>query len=99
MDTTDFHARADRFLQALCDRIDEEGGDAELAGGVLTLTFGGGRQIVVNKHEAMQQIWVASPLSGGHHFSWDETTASWTSRQGETLEPLLERDIAALGSA
>ena len=69
--------------------------DCELGGGILTLAFPGGKQIIVNKHAPSKQLWLSSPLQGGLHFSYDN---DWVLADGRTLASLLASDIAALAS-
>lgn len=59
-------------LRAL-EHIDEQLGnleldelDVNLAGDVLTLTFGDGGQFVINAHSAAEQVWMAANRSAWH---------------------------------
>jgi len=54
--------------------FDASGVDCEpelKAGGVLEVEFEDGTKIIVNKHGAAQEIWVAAK-SGGFHFKYDD---------------------------
>ncbi|MCA3249559.1 MAG: iron donor protein CyaY [Rhodospirillaceae bacterium] len=105
---TNFEARAEQTLQrlltgleAMADRHQQAGagGDYEVDWGhdVLTLTLPNGRQYVINKHRASQQIWVSSPISGGWHFAWDAGSASWQStRTSQELLALLLAELPDL---
>ncbi len=76
-------ARLEAALEAA--DIDFEPG----AGGVLEIEFDNGSQMVVNRHGAAQEIWVAAK-SGGFHYRWDGT--AWRdSRSGEELFTALSR--------
>ncbi|HXC39169.1 MAG TPA: iron donor protein CyaY, partial [Burkholderiales bacterium] len=54
--------------------FDASGVDCEpelKAGGVLEVEFEDGTKIIVNKHGAAQEIWVAAK-SGGFHFRYED---------------------------
>ena len=59
-------ARIERALDACTADIDYE----LQAGGVLELAFGDGSKIIINRHAAAREIWVAA-RSGGFHFRHD----------------------------
>ena len=45
--------------------------DVEMKGdGVIELEFGDGAKMVINRHSAAREIWVAA-RAGGFHFRWD----------------------------
>ena len=73
MDEREFEALAGEVLARLERALDESGVDADIElkeGGVLELEFGNGSKIIVNRHVAAREIWVAA-RSGGFHFRWD----------------------------
>jgi CyaY protein len=86
MTESEFDRRVDDILLRIEEAIDASGSDIdyENSGGVLTLHFENGSQIIVNRQTALRQIWVAAK-SGGHHFSYDSSGDSWQ-RQGDGLE-------------
>ena len=60
---------------------------------ILEITFADDSRIVVNRHAAMQEMWVAAK-SGGFHFRW--TGAAWQdTRQNDELMATLSRLISA----
>jgi len=74
---SDFETLADAMLERIALSVEESGAecDCETKGdGVLELEFADGSRIVVNRHSAAQEIWVAAK-SGGHHFRFDG--AAW----------------------
>lgn len=80
VDESRFAAAADTFLATIADLIDEHLGDeidAELQGGILTLSLESGGQYVINKHAPNRQIWLSSPLSGASHY--DFADGQWIS--------------------
>lgn len=70
MEETEFEALAGRTLAAIEAAVEACGAelDWELKpGGVLELEFEDGSKIIVNRHSAAREIWVAA-RSGGFHF-------------------------------
>ena len=93
MDESTFDQLADDTLVAIEDAIDASGADIDYdsSGGVLTLEFENGSQIIVNKQAPLTQIWVAA-RSGGFHFDYDEKGGCWRLQgSGEELFACLER--------
>jgi len=91
MDEARFEKLAGEELVALEERLrDQEGLEADLANGILTLELDdGGPNIVVNSHAAARQIWVAANLVAAH-FGFDEKTSRWfDTRSGEELRQKL----------
>ncbi len=93
MDESTFDKLADETLMAIEEAIDESGADIDYdsAGGILTLEFDNGSQIIVNKQAPLRQIWVAA-RSGGYHFDYDEQNEHWCLQgQGDELFTALGR--------
>ncbi len=73
MNESDFEARADALLQQIETALEKSDADFDFAlisTGVLEIEFSDGSKIIVNRHVAAQEIWVAA-RSGGFHFRWD----------------------------
>jgi iron donor protein CyaY len=71
--------------------------DLVLKDGVLTITTGNARVFVVSKHSPTQQIWLASPLSGGLHFTYAEQSQTFQLSNGRTLHEALRHDLTQCG--
>lgn len=78
MDEKTFLSLADAEMTRLESRLEAvaESSEADIdiepmPGAVLQLTFENGSQMVINRHVAAQEIWVAA-RSGGFHFAWQE---------------------------
>lgn len=60
-------------IEASCDRLNEAT-DADLdnqrVGGMITLTFSNGSQIIVNTQKPLHEIWMAAK-AGGFHYRFD----------------------------
>jgi CyaY protein len=61
------------------------------------LTFEDSSKIVINRHRAAREIWVAA-RSGGFHFRWDG--AAWRdTRDGAELFAALSKLVSSQGGA
>jgi len=77
-------------VERSCDRINETTDidlDSQRAGGMVTLTFKNGSQIVVNLQKPLHELWLAAK-EGGFHFRWDGKVWKDTKGQGEFFECL-----------
>jgi CyaY protein len=86
----EFEALADAMLDKIVRSVEESGAecDCESKGtGVLELEFADGSRIVVNRHSAAREIWVAAK-SGGHHFRFDGSAWVDTRDKRELLAAL-----------
>jgi CyaY protein len=96
MDDNQFAAAAERTLERVERALEESGVDADTElkeGGVLDIEFGDGSRMVINRHGAAREIWVAA-RSGGFHFRWDG--AAWRdTREGTELFAALSRLVSA----
>ena len=90
MTPSEFDSLADATLERIARAVEESGADCECepkGSGVLELEFADGSRIVVNRHSAARQIWVAA-RSGGYHFRWDGSNWVDTREGGELLAAL-----------
>jgi CyaY protein len=96
MEEREFEALATQALQRIERALEESGIDADFElkeGGVLELEFGNGSKIIVNRHGAAREIWVAA-RSGGFHFRWDGS--AWrNTRDGAELFAALSKLVSA----
>ncbi|MBK6401522.1 MAG: iron donor protein CyaY [Rhodocyclaceae bacterium] len=95
MEEREFNLLADRMLASIEDAIDGCGADVDLEvkpGGVLELEFDDGGKIIINRHSAAREIWVAA-RSGGYHFRPEG--GRWIgTRDGEELMTAIARCMA-----
>ncbi len=86
MTDPEFMDRAESVLasiEASCDRINESTDadiDNQRVGGMVTLVFSNGSQIVVNLQKPLHEIWLAC-RSGGYHFRFDG--GQWLDSKGQ----------------
>ena len=93
MNESDFNQLAEDTMTAIEEAVDDCGVDIDYdsAGGILTLEFGNGSQIIVNKQTPLSQLWVAA-RSGGFHFDYDAGDQCWRLQgSGEELFSCLSR--------
>jgi CyaY protein len=98
MTDSEFEALTDAALERIEQAIEASGVDADLeskAGGVLEVEFDNGSKMVINRHGAAREIWVAAK-SGGFHFRWDGS--AWRdTRDGGELFAALSRLVSDQG--
>ncbi len=85
MTDLEFMDRAEALLgriEASCDRINEQTDvdiDNQRVGGMVTLAFANGSQIVVNLQKPLHEVWMAA-RAGGFHYKFDG--ARWIDTKG-----------------
>ena len=86
MDESEFGSARRAALEAIERALEAAAVEADFElkeGGILEIEFDDGSKIIVNRHGAAREIWVAA-RSGGFHFRWDGT--AWRdTRSGEEL--------------
>src|SRR5437773_12180306 len=96
MDENEFGDLAGRALERIEAALEDCGVDADVErkeGGVLEIEYADGSRMVINRHAAAREIWVAAP-SGGFHFRWDGT--AWRdTRGGSVVFAALSRLVSA----
>jgi CyaY protein len=76
MTDTDYLDRAEALLRAIeqaCDRLNDTTDadiDNQRVGGMITLTFSNGSQIIINLQKPLQEVWMAA-RAGGFHYRFD----------------------------
>lgn len=82
MNTGDFNQKVENMFNSIEDALDDCDADLDwdLVGGVLTIECNNGSQVILNRQEPTQQIWLAA-RSGGYHFDYHSDGNCW--KQGE----------------
>ena len=96
MTESEFEALADAAIAALERALEASALDVDLetkGSGVLEVEFADGGKIVINRHSAAREIWVAA-RSGGFHFRYDGGRW-WDSRNDSELFAALSRLCSA----
>jgi CyaY protein len=96
MDETEFTALAERTLERIEASLEESGVDADVElkpGGVIEIEYADGSKMIINRHAAAREIWVAA-RAGGFHFRWD--AGAWRdTRDGTELFAALSKLVSA----
>src|ERR671939_834362 len=96
MNESEFAALAERALERIEAALEESGVEADVErkeGGVMEIDYADGSRMVINRHGAAREIWVAA-RSGGYHFRWDGQ--AWRdSRDGAVLFAALSKLVSA----
>ena len=85
-----YHDTVDAVQESVEDVFDDTSldVDTENSGGVLTVRFDNGSQLILSRQPALRQLWVAA-RSGGFHFDYDEGSQLWLcDASGERLGEL-----------
>lgn len=73
MDDSEFDSLADTALKQIETGLEKSGADLDfsmVSSGVLEIECSDGSKIIVNRHSAAKEMWIAA-RSGGFHFRWD----------------------------
>lgn len=82
MTESEFDQLANSVFVKIEQAIDAEADDVDYmrSGNVLEIEFDNGSKIIVNRHDANQEIWLAA-RSGGFHFGWQDNC--WFSQRDQ----------------
>ena len=94
MNDKEFDALADAALQRIELALERSGADLDFTmvdEQVLEIEFPDASKIVINRHNAAKEIWVAA-RSGGFHYQWNSDAGCWrdTHHNQELLSALSE---------
>jgi CyaY protein len=96
MNEAEFSERADAALSRIEAALEDSGVDADVErkeGGIVDIEYADGSRMIINRHAAAREIWVAA-RSGGFHFRWDGK--AWRdTRDGAELFAALSRLVSA----
>ena len=104
MTDTEFLDLAEQLLRGVelsCDALNEQTDadiDNQRVGGMITLAFPNGSQIVINLQKPLHEVWLAA-RSGGYHYKFDQGQWRDTKGQGEFFENLSRYASAQAGMA
>ncbi len=101
MNESEFIALADGMLKRIESALEACDADLDFSAagtGVLEIEFDDGGKIIVNRHEAAKEIWLAA-RSGGFHFRWDGQAWRDTKSGHELMKALSELISSQSGEA
>jgi len=94
VDEREFTVAAEAMLARIERALEACGADFDFEakpGGILELEFADGGKIIINRHTAAREIWLAAK-SGGFHFRFVADDGSWRgTRDGADLLDVLAR--------
>lgn len=91
--SSSFKERAQRWLETLAVALEAKyAGESHETDDHVELRLESGQTYLWHIHYGMEQIWYASPISGGRHFNW--TLEGWRdSRNGEILTQVVKQEL------
>lgn len=96
MNDSEFNALADAALEQIEAGLEASDADLDFemaSAGVLEIEFADRSKIIVNRHGAAKEVWVAA-RSGGFHYRWDGS--AWRdTRDGSELLAALSQLVSA----
>lgn len=73
-----YQRESQKSLMRIQDYMEQiQNADVSVSSGVLTASFRFGTY-VINQQQAVQQLWLSSPISGPKKFKFNEATREWT---------------------
>ncbi|WP_341786879.1 iron donor protein CyaY [Rickettsia endosymbiont of Cantharis rufa] len=94
MNNTEFSKIAETTIAYISDKIEEQDKEAsidvDLQDDILNIETGKG-VYVINKQSAAKEIWLSSPVSGPHHFFYEQ--GKWKNRAGLKLMDILADEL------
>ena len=90
MNDSEFNTLVETALKHIEAGLERSGADLDFAmvtAGVLEIEMADGSKVIVNRHAAAQEVWVAA-RSGGFHFRWDGKVWKDTRDGGELMAAL-----------
>jgi iron donor protein CyaY len=95
---TEFHDRCGEDIARLQDALEEQdtAGLLDIDGqdGMLTVKLEDGKTFVVSRHTAARELWLSSPVSGGHHFR--PTDGGWVLPDGRRFPQMFLEELNRL---
>lgn len=93
--TSEFHDYVDAVQEKIEDILDASDLDIDLenSGGILTIQFDNGSQIILSRQEPLRQLWIAA-RSGGFHLDYQTDAQRWfCPSEAQFLDSLLQQLI------
>ncbi len=100
LDDAHYHAIVAATLVHISDQLEQAYDDGDLdeldydeGAGILSIITASGRTFIISRHAPSNQLWLASPISGGLHFEYHTDKACWCLPDGRTLNQILAVDL------
>lgn len=87
---TTFDTQTEALFDTLVSHIEAQVPDCihDQTEGRLTLTLPDNSCYLLHQNNVLQQIWLSSPVSGAHHYTYDRVRGAWVSVRNQ--EDILE---------
>lgn len=98
---SEFHDYVDAVQEKIEDILDASDLDIDLenSGGILTIQFNNGSQIILSRQEPLRQLWIAA-RSGGFHLDYRADEQRWfCANEDQYLDALLSALIQQQGNS
>ena len=93
----DFDVIAKIFIDKIVDQIEIQDisyqFDIDYFDQVLSINMGN-QVFIINKQRPLQEIWLASPISGPYHFK--NINNSWQDKEGNKIIDILSKELSAI---
>ena len=95
---SEFHDVCGGAIAALQDALEEQdtAGLLDIDGqdGMLSVALEAGKTFVISRHTAARELWLSSPVSGGHHFR--PVDGGWVLPDGRSFPALFLGELNRL---
>ena len=95
MDSSIFDAESAKTLNLIMSFVEskdsDENWDIEFNGDIIEIITENGI-FIINKHSSAKEIWLASPISGPHHFRLIE--GKWLNRNMNDIFDILDKELS-----
>lgn len=93
----DFEIIANNFIEKIASNIEEQDKnyifEIEYSNEVLSIAIEN-KIFIINKQRPLKEIWLASPISGPHHFKF--INERWINKKGEKITDIISEELSAL---
>jgi iron donor protein CyaY len=95
---SEFHDLCGEDISRLQDALETQDAagllDIDGQDGMLSIKLEDGKTFVVSRHTAARELWLSSPVSGGHHFR--PVNGGWVLPDGRSFPSVLLDELNAL---
>ncbi len=97
MTESEFIRYTDGLFDDVMTQIDALSVDLDClnSGNVFTIEYQDGTELIINRHMATQELWLAAK-TGGYHFLWQQ--GQWVTRKGEEFFDLLSQNLSMIAA-
>lgn len=82
-----FFYEAEKLINTLMDICDEKFLHWEGHEKALNIKMPDEKIYAIHRHDTLEEIWLSSPHSGGHHYKWAQDKKNWFCRRNNSFFP------------